>query len=127
MTAAEIKAELPELAASGEQVFASDHRRLATGARRHFGSCKNALAAAGCPDAHLMWTSERVIETIRHRQKRGQPVNPMAILRADPSLYAAGRRRFGNWDAALQAALEDKAPVVRISQLGRPRKRQSRR
>lgn len=125
LTAAEVKAEIQKLAASGKKVLAAGQGRLAEGARRHFGSWKSALQAAGLPDTHFKWTPERVIDIIRRRQNRGQPVNPMAILRADPNLYAAGRRRFGSWDAALDAALDGEPPVVRIGKVGRPRKTHS--
>jgi hypothetical protein len=109
LTAREAIEQIQALAAARKCLRAGDHGKLWHAAIRHFGSWKKALAKAGCNDVHLLWTKERVIERIRTRQAKGQPVNSAQIMDLDRYLYAAGRRRFGSWAAALEAAADGKA------------------
>ena len=48
------------------------------------------------------WSKERVVEAILARQQQGLPVS--MIYREDICLYAAGKRFWGSWNHALQAA-----------------------
>lgn len=50
-----------------------------------------------------VWTRDRILREVQARKKAGKPVNARAVMRADVKLYAAARRRFGSWDAVLQA------------------------
>lgn len=122
MTAEEVTCRIQELATSGDRLVATAHPKLARAALCHFGTWKKALSAAGHADANLKWTKERVIEGIRSRQEQGKPVNSVQMMKHDKNLYAAGRRRFGDWATALDAALEGAAPVVKIGRPGRPKK-----
>jgi hypothetical protein len=81
--------------------------RLYDAARRHFGTWKAALKAAGIDPATVRrkrrpYTREEIIEHIKRQCERGEPYeraldNPESIVRA-------ARRLFGRWSAALQAA-----------------------
>jgi hypothetical protein len=51
--------------------------------------------------APFIWTRERIVEEIRRRREAGQSV---AGRRVPPTLYQAGRKRFGGWSSALEAA-----------------------
>lgn len=104
LTAEEVLAELRRLIASSERVRADGHKSLARAAALHFGSWREALTAAGHPEAGLEWPRQRVIDAIRSRLAKGEPVNPAQVLRQDANLYAAARRRFGTWEAALASA-----------------------
>lgn len=89
----------------GKAPRAGDHPIVAAGARRHFGGWKAAFEAAGCaPPATLTWTKDAVIAAIREDVAKGLPVNSARTMRRNANLYLAGRRRFGNWAAALSAA-----------------------
>lgn len=81
--------------------------RLYDAARWHFGKWDEALRAAGFDPATVRrrcppWTPEAVREEILRREKGDMPM-------ADPSMHPvslvrAGRRFFGSWRAALEAA-----------------------
>ena len=48
------------------------------------------------------WSKERVVEAIQARQAQGLPIS--TIYCDDICLYAAGKRFWGTWNQALQAA-----------------------
>ncbi len=48
------------------------------------------------------WSKERVVQAILARQQQGLPFS--TIYQDDINLYAAGKRYFGTWNKALQAA-----------------------
>ena len=48
------------------------------------------------------WSKERVAQSILARQRQGLPL--ATIYQDDINLYAAGKRYFGTWNKALQAA-----------------------
>jgi len=106
------EAVVEAVARLGGPVRASELRRLNAAlyhaAYRHFGSWREALQAAGIQTPswirHPDWTGERVIDTLRQRHARGEPLGYGAANRGAGGLHAAARRLFGTWAAALQAA-----------------------
>jgi hypothetical protein len=89
---------------------------MVSAARRVFGSWSRAILASGVDPARLRrvvpWTRERVLETLLTRALRNQPVS--ARLMEPRSVVEAGRRFFGSWSAALEAAgLDPAAATVR--------------
>jgi hypothetical protein len=84
---------------------------MISAARRIFGSWSRAILASGVDPARLRrvvpWTRERVLETLLTRALRNQPVS--ARLMEPRSIVKAGRRFFGTWSAALEAAGLDPA------------------
>jgi len=83
------------------------------GANR-FESWDQALEAAGLDPASVRRRKDSpyrdataVIDEIKQRQRRKSPLNVVAMQKgehSDNSLYRAGMRHFGSWDAALKAA-----------------------
>lgn len=57
------------------------------------------------------WTKEKVLEAIRNRQVNNLPLNSQAVVDTELSLWAAARRLFGNWRAALDEAGVDSSSV----------------
>lgn len=81
--------------------------KLDEAAKRYFGSVRAALKAAGLPcgkrpPPYHSWSKELVIDAICQRDREGKSLD--SINRDDPSLYAAGKRLFGNWTAARKVA-----------------------
>jgi len=81
--------------------------RIDSAARRHFGSLKAALDAAGLPIgkngcAMKRWTKELLIQEIRLRASSYSKLR--RTQSEDFRLYAAARKRFGSWSKALEAA-----------------------
>lgn len=81
--------------------------RIDSAARRHFGSLKAALDAAGLQFgktglAQKKWTKELIVHEIRSR------ANSYAKLKKtrseDSRLYAVAIKKFGSWGKALEAA-----------------------
>jgi hypothetical protein len=72
-------------------------------AKKHFGSWRNAVTAAGLQPAHRRWTKDLVIQEINARKARG-----LSLSSGDPErdvrLIAAALRYFGGWGAAKTAA-----------------------
>lgn len=90
--------------------------RLLYSAKRRFGGWARALAAAGLdPDDHRKarrpWTPEAVLEAIRARVDRAEPVNAGSV--GVGSLYQAVQRFFGSWRQALEAAGLDTFAICR--------------
>jgi len=72
-------------------------------ARRTFGSWRQARQAAGLPlPSPRRWTRDGVIREIHSRRDQGLTL--VGIWRAEPPLYNAAKRHFGNWRNALLAA-----------------------
>jgi hypothetical protein len=105
LSRAEVLRRLRVLVESGEPVLATEHPQLRQAASNHFGSWKEALAAAGAdPKNGWKWTTQTVAAAIRRDIEQRLPVNSLAMVRRNEGLYAAGRRRFGSWAAAVEAA-----------------------
>lgn len=112
-TKQEVIEKLTALAESGEPILEKDHEfKLGSAARRHFGSWKEATVAAGGVAGPTKWTPQRVIDAIRADIEAGEPVNSVAMVRRNLNLYQAGRRRFGTWASALEAATGRPDPVI---------------
>lgn len=103
----EVLAELVRLSRGRYLVQASVGWSLRSGAKVHFGSWQAALAAAGLPSERpaSVWPPERVIAAIRERHRRGLLVSAQEVVEQNRALYVAGRRRFGSWHSAVQAAI----------------------
>jgi hypothetical protein len=111
----EVIEKLKELVATGDPILAVEQdTKLVYAANRHFGSWKDATAAAGGVAGPTKWTPERVVEAILAEQEQGLAVNSVAVMKRNKNLYAAGRRRFGTWAAALEAATGEPDPVVKM-------------
>jgi len=105
LTKTEVRRQLRELVIAGEPVLAKDHPELRRAAVRHFGSWRKALTAVGQKNpAATRWTKANVLAAIRRDIDAGLPVTSNQMRRRNENLYAAGRRRFGSWAAALKAA-----------------------
>lgn len=82
-------------------------KNLESAARRHFGSLRAALEAAGMirgdrESHYFRWTKETVIEAIVKRHAEGQCID--SIHKEDQALYAAGKTLFGTWNDARSQA-----------------------
>jgi hypothetical protein len=104
MRADELTEELKKLAVPGKQLLAADHPKLSRAAIRHFGTWREALAAAGLPEAHLFWTTQRIVDELRKRNDKGKAVTTKGVLRDNRSLHDAVYRRFESWGDALATA-----------------------
>ena len=104
--------EIRKLAEAGDPLRPVEHKRLSSKARYRFGSWEKATEAAGYSLAELRnrLARERVVAQIRTDTEAGLAVTTMAVIRRNEALYGAGRRAFGNWRTALEAALGDEAP-----------------
>ncbi len=96
-------------AASGGRVTRNGIRPKSIGkaADRLFGSFDAALVAAGVADQrelHPQWSRTKVQAAICSRMQAGEPVNCVAVIKADRHLYDAARRCHGGWNQALRAA-----------------------
>ena len=73
-----------------------------------FKSWREALAAAGIDvetiARYKYWDETKVIKAIRARKRAGEPMSSKSLQTSDQPLFCAARRRFGSWDAALDAA-----------------------
>jgi hypothetical protein len=105
LTKTEVKRELRKLVKTGEPVLAKDHPELSRAAVRRFGSWWDALDAVGDKNpTATRWTKANVLAAIRQDIEAGLPVTSNEMRRRNENLYAAGRRRFGSWAAAVKAA-----------------------
>ena len=87
---------------------------LYTGAKRIFGSWNKALEAAGLDYDALKKkgksrypTSESILNEIKRRQQSGLPITGAKLIyseHADTALYLRGRKFFGSFKKALEAA-----------------------
>ena len=78
-----------------------DEPRLYSSARRMFGSCKEALKAAGLEKAVSRFREKQLLDRIRNYL-----ANPLrtAVSKDDPTLYARAYRSFGSWEKAVEQA-----------------------
>lgn len=80
--------------------LSTDDPALAQAARKYFGSCRQAIIAAGVtPSKSHKWTKRRIIEAIQDCYIRRVPAKVQGS-----ALVQAARRCFGTWQAALDAA-----------------------
>ena len=116
-TREKIIARISELRSAGEDLSytctAARNRSLLRGAKRHFGSWKSAIEAAGINydrDVRKLpkWSRERIVEAILGARRRGVDLSWTSVVRHPTYAalaYAAIRSpAFGSWDAALRAA-----------------------
>ncbi len=87
----------------------SEDARLTAAAFAHFGSWDRALRAAGLDPEEIRkndppWTREGILEAIRRRHEAGLSIRSSTVLREHGGLYNAGRREFGTWSRAVEAA-----------------------
>jgi hypothetical protein len=80
-----------------------------------FSSWREAITAAGLEIEEIaryeQWSPERISREIRERHAQSRPLSSKAAQAENPALFCAARRRFGSWDAALEAAGLDAAQV----------------
>ena len=73
-----------------------------------FKSWREALAAAGIDvdstARYKYWDEAKVIKAICARKRAGERMSSKSLQSSDQPLFCAARRRFGSWDAALNAA-----------------------
>lgn len=92
---------------------------LVRACRRFFGSCEDALWAAqpnkGPPPTkpRPLASHADVLKAILRREEESLPLNPVAVLYGDPSLYQAIRSIYGQYDDAMAAAGIDPSRVRR--------------
>lgn len=106
--------------ADGESVNSSAMRSgcvVNTGIRL-FGSWDNALRAAGLEPqavrkANPYYKAEEIVEAIRARAAKGEPLNASATREAEPRLYRSARAVFGSWTEALDEAGLDGSRIGR--------------
>ena len=80
--------------------LSTDDPALAQAARKYFGSCRQAIIAAGVtPSKSHKWTKRRIVEAIQDCYIRRVPAKVQGS-----ALVQAARRYFGTWQAALDAA-----------------------
>lgn len=83
---------------------------LSAAASRLFGSYHAALQAAGLEPPTRYWTQARVVAAIQDRYIARSPLNIEGL--GDLRLALAAKRRFGSWQAAVEAAgLADKISI----------------
>ena len=91
--------------------------------RKHFGSWRSAIEAAGLQYGDIRryreWDEQAVIDRLRELHAEGKELNAKSIEEYDITLITAARRRFDSWDKALTAAGLDYSKIV----LRRPFKR----
>jgi hypothetical protein len=86
--------------------------------RKHFGSWRNAIQAAGLKYSDIRryreWDEKAVIDRLKQLHSEGRDLNAKSMEEYDITLITAARRRFDSWDKALTAAgLDYKAIVLR--------------
>lgn len=73
-----------------------------------YNSWRDAIAAAGFDIENFAryqeWNKDKVIKEIRKRKRAGFSLFSKSLQVEDQPLFCAARRRFGSWDAALNAA-----------------------
>lgn len=84
--------------------------------RKHFGSWKGAVQAAGLDYGAIRryreWDDEAVISRLRELHEKGIDLNAKSIEDYDITLITAARRRFESWHKALEAAGLDYKTIV---------------
>jgi hypothetical protein len=83
----------------------------------HFGSWKEALAAAGLAPEEIYryrsWDDESIIAEIRRLKEEGADLSSKKMDETANPLIATARRRFGNWGAAVERAGIDYSSIRR--------------
>jgi hypothetical protein len=94
--------------------------------RKHFGSWRNAIQAAGLQYSDIRryreWDEQAVIDRLKALHEEGKDLNAKSMEELDITLITAARRRFDSWDKALTAAGLDYSKIV----LRKPFKRRKR-
>jgi hypothetical protein len=124
----EIVARIQELHATGHDLswthvsrYADPQMAASAIKPTRFGSWRAAVEAAGFDYAEVSryrrWTPERIVCELRTLARGGQALNSKAVQKHHCALFTAGRRRFGSWDGALEAAgidpgVERRRPAV---------------
>lgn len=101
-----ILSELRALVGRGGSMAASENLQII--ARNHFGTLRNAVAAAGIKPEEFFqrkrWTREMIINAIRERKQKGLSLTPSGAEKDDCSLVSTATRVLGSWRKALITA-----------------------
>lgn len=94
--------------------------------RKHFGSWRNAIEAAGLKYSDIRryreWDEQAVIDRLLELHAKGVDLNAKSMEEHDITLITAARRRFESWDRALTAAGLDYSKIVLRKPFKRRRK-----
>ncbi|KPB04727.1 hypothetical protein [Bacillus sp. CHD6a] len=102
--------KLKEFGINKENISGSDikhsNQSLYRACFRHFGSCKEAISAAGLnyKESQIKWNKDKVIKNIQEKNTSNIQLNDHYANRNYQKLYAAGQRYFGSWKEAVNAA-----------------------
>jgi hypothetical protein len=84
--------------------------------KSHFGSWREAIAAAGLDYDEIRryktWSEDRILSSVRERASHGQPLNAKNVQHQDITLITAARRQYDSWHLALNAAGLDYRNIV---------------
>lgn len=84
--------------------------------RKHFGSWRGAVNAAGLNYSDIRryreWDEETILNQLRELHAKGIDMNAKSMEAYDITLITAARRRFDSWDKALTAAGLDYKTIV---------------
>ena len=84
--------------------------------RKHFGSWRNAVSAAGLDYGQIRsyreWDAETIKSQLQQLHTQGVDLNAKHMEEYDITLITAARRRFDSWDKALTAAGLDYKTIV---------------
>ena len=97
--------EIRSLADSEAKICKCPRRgsRMLLAAKKHFGTWREAVLAAGCIPLRCRWSQKQVICEIQERHRPGLPLTSI-IFKQDAPLVGAATRLFGDWRSALKAA-----------------------
>lgn len=94
--------------------------------RKHFGSWRSAITAAGFKYSDIRryreWDEQAVIDRVKQLHAEGRDLNAKSMEEHDITLITAARRRFDSWDKALTAAGLDYKKIVLRAPFKRRRK-----
>jgi hypothetical protein len=84
--------------------------------RKHFGSWKAAVSAAGLDYGSIRrykeWDADTITSRVNELHSLGIDLNAKSMEEYDITLITAARRRFDSWDKALTAAGLDYKKIV---------------